>query len=119
VQWLQTKRGQIQTRYKEDIIYNECGETLAQVAERGGRCPIPGNIPGQVGQGSEQPDPLEGVPAHCRGLEYKTFNGPFQLKSFYDSMNFLGILLRQQIVLMKNVSSSNTDYFSFCYFTWY
>ncbi|KAK4814152.1 hypothetical protein QYF61_009199, partial [Mycteria americana] len=34
----------MQTRYKEEIFYNEGGETLAQVAQRGGRCPIPGNI---------------------------------------------------------------------------
>jgi len=27
----------------------------------------PWNIQGQVGQGSEQPDPAEDVPAHCRG----------------------------------------------------
>ena len=42
--------------------------TLAQVAQRGGRCPIPGNVQGQVGWGSEQPDPVEDVPAHCRGV---------------------------------------------------
>ena len=30
--------------------------------------PIPGNIPGQVGQGSEQPDLVVDVPAHCRGV---------------------------------------------------
>ncbi|KAK4822678.1 hypothetical protein QYF61_019547 [Mycteria americana] len=35
---------------------------------RGGRCPIPGNIQGQVGRGSEQPDLVEDVPAHCRGV---------------------------------------------------
>jgi len=46
----------------------ECGEALAQVAQRGGRCPTPGNIPGQVGRGSEQPDPAEDVPAHGRGV---------------------------------------------------
>jgi len=54
--------------YKEEIFYTEGGEALAQVAQRGGRCPIPGNIPGQVGRGSEQPDPGEDVPAHCRGV---------------------------------------------------
>ena len=27
---------------------------------------MPGNIPGQVGWGSEQPDVVEDVPAHCR-----------------------------------------------------
>jgi len=30
--------------------------------------PIPGNIPGQVGRGSEQPDLAEDVPAHGRGV---------------------------------------------------
>ena len=49
------------------MVYNEGGETPAQVAQKGGRCPIPGNIPGQVGRGSEQPDLVEDVPAHGRG----------------------------------------------------
>ena len=30
--------------------------------------PIPGNIQGQVGQGSEQADLVEDVPTHCRGV---------------------------------------------------
>ena len=50
------------------MFYNEGGEALAQVAQRGGRCPIPGNIQGQVGRGFEQPDRVEDVPAHCRGV---------------------------------------------------
>lgn len=29
---------------------------------------IPGNIEGQVALGSEQSDPVEGVPAHCKGI---------------------------------------------------
>jgi len=36
--------------------------------KRGGRCPMPGNIQGQVGWGSEQPDLVEDVPTHCRGV---------------------------------------------------
>jgi len=32
------------------------------------RCPIPGNIEGQVGWSSEQPGLVEDVPAHCRGV---------------------------------------------------
>ena len=59
---------EIQTGYKEEIFHDEGGETLAQVAQRGGRCPIPGSIPGQVGRGSEQPDVGEDVPAHGRGV---------------------------------------------------
>jgi len=41
---------------------------MARVDQRGGRCPIPANIPGQVGQGSEQPGLVEDVPAHCWGV---------------------------------------------------
>jgi len=41
---------------------------VKQVVQRGDRCSLPGNIQGQVGRGSEQPDPVEGVPAHCRRL---------------------------------------------------
>ena len=51
-----------------DFFYNESGETLAQVAQRGGRCPIPGNTQGQVGWGPEQPDLVEDVSACCRGV---------------------------------------------------
>ena len=50
------------------IFYNEGGETLEQAAQRDGRCPIPGNIQGQIGQGSEQPDLVEDVAAYCRGI---------------------------------------------------
>jgi len=50
------------------FFYSEGGETLAEVAQRGGRCPIPGNIQGQVGRGSEQPGLVEDVSAHCRGV---------------------------------------------------
>ncbi|KAK4824114.1 hypothetical protein QYF61_010737 [Mycteria americana] len=40
-----------------------------QVTQRGGRCLIPGSIQGQVGRGSEQPDLVEDVPAHCSGVD--------------------------------------------------
>jgi len=55
-------------RFKLEISDNEGGETLVQAARRGGRCPIHGNIQGQVGWGSEQPDLAEDLPAHCRGI---------------------------------------------------
>jgi len=32
------------------------------------QCPFPGNIQDQVGQGSEQPDLVSGVPARCGGV---------------------------------------------------
>ena len=59
---------EFQTRYKEEIFYNKGVETLEQVAQRGCRYPIPGNIQGQVGRSSEQPGLVEDVPAHCRGV---------------------------------------------------
>ncbi|KAK4818640.1 hypothetical protein QYF61_016611 [Mycteria americana] len=63
------KLKEIQTGHKGEMFYDEGGETLEQVARRGGRCPIPGNNQGQVGWGSEQPDLVEDVPAYCRGLD--------------------------------------------------
>ena len=50
------------------MFYNKIGEALAQVAQRGGRCPTPGNLQGQIGRGSEQPDLVEEVPAHYSGV---------------------------------------------------
>ena len=44
-------------------------EALAQVAQRGGGYPIPGDIQGQTEWGCEQPDRAVGVPVHCRGVE--------------------------------------------------
>ena len=47
------------------FFYSEGGETLEQVAQRDGICPMPGNIQDQVGWGSEQPDLVVDVPAYC------------------------------------------------------
>jgi len=58
----------IQTGYKEDSFYDEGGQTLERVPQRGGRCHIPGNIQGQVGRGSEQPGLVEDGSSHCRGV---------------------------------------------------
>lgn len=43
----------------------ERGDMLAEVAQKWGGCPIPGNIQGQV-EGSEQSDPAEDTSAGCR-----------------------------------------------------
>ena len=56
----------IQTVYKEEVFYNKSGQALAQVAQRSGGCPVPGDTQGQAVWGSEQPDLAVGVPAHCR-----------------------------------------------------
>jgi len=48
-------------RLKKEILYDEGGETLQQVAQRS--C-----SQGQVGRGFEQPGVVEGVPAHGGGV---------------------------------------------------
>ncbi|GAB0180784.1 hypothetical protein GRJ2_000543700 [Grus japonensis] len=63
------KEGRFRLDKRERFFYNEGGETLEQVAQRGSRSrdvPITGNIQGQAGQGSEPPNLVEDVPAHCR-----------------------------------------------------
>jgi len=67
LRWRSKNEGRFRLDIREKYFYAEGGETLAWVAQRGGRCPIPGNIPGQTGRGLEQPDPVEDVPARCRG----------------------------------------------------
>lgn len=50
------------------MLYNEDGDTLEQVAQRAGRCPVPGNIQHpRVGWGYDQPDLVEDAPAYCSG----------------------------------------------------
>jgi len=62
------KEGTFRLDIRKKFFYHEGGETLEWVAQRGGRCPIPDNIQGQAGRGSEQPGLVEDVPAHCRGV---------------------------------------------------
>ena len=50
------------------FILNKGGEALEQVAQRGGRCPVPGAIQGQAGWCSEQPDLAVNTPVHFRGV---------------------------------------------------
>jgi len=49
------------------LFYTEDGKAPEQIAQRGSGGPIPGNVQGQAGWGSEHPDPVADVPAHCRG----------------------------------------------------
>jgi len=55
-------------RDKEEILYSEDGEALAQVAQRSCGFPLRGRVQGQVGRGFEQLGLVEGVPAHGRGV---------------------------------------------------
>ena len=74
------------TRYQEEILYCEGGETLEQVVQRGCECPFPGSIQGQAEWGCEQPGLVGDVPAYISGLQLDDLKGPFQPKPFYGSM---------------------------------
>ena len=54
--------------YKEKIFYNEDGEALAQVAQRGNGSPIHGDFQGEPGSGPGQFDLTMDVPVQCRGV---------------------------------------------------
>lgn len=64
VNWIE---GQFRIATEKKFFNSESGETLAQVSQGCGRCPVPGNVQGQAGKDSEPPDLGEDVPAHCRG----------------------------------------------------
>ena len=54
--------------HEEEVFYNQGGEALEQVAQRGGGCLVLGDIQGQAGPDSWQPDLAVGVPVHCQGV---------------------------------------------------
>jgi len=58
-----------------EVFYNQGGETVAQVAQRGGGRLIPRDTQDQAGWGAEHPDPAAGVPVHCRGVGLCVFKG--------------------------------------------
>jgi len=60
------REGRLRLDIRKTFFYHKASETLEQVAQRGSGGPIPGNIQGQVGWGSEQPDLVEDISAHCR-----------------------------------------------------
>ena len=43
------KEGRFRLDIRKTFLYTKGGEALAQVAQRGGGCPIPGDTPGQAG----------------------------------------------------------------------
>jgi len=62
------REGRFRLDIRKKFFYDEGGETLGQIAQRGSGGPIPGNIQGQARCGSEQPGLVEDIPAHCRGV---------------------------------------------------
>jgi len=66
--WIQTRGGEISIGSKKKVFSSNGSEALAQVAQRGDGCPMPGDTQGQAGWGSGHPDGAVGIPIHCRGV---------------------------------------------------
>ena len=62
------------------VFYHQGGEAVAQVAQRGGGCPIPGDTQGQAGWGSEHLMELWVSLFIAGELDWVAFKGLFQLK---------------------------------------
>ena len=80
---------------------------LAQAAQRGCGCPIPGGVQGQDGWGPGQPGLVPDQEVGGRGLEPDDPWGPFQPKSFDDSM--ILVVLKTCVVLTL-FQQQNTQY---------
>lgn len=78
------RKRQIYIRYKEEIVYDECGETLEQIAQRSG-CPIPGSVQVQAEWGFEKPELVEDVPDHGMVIGLKDLLAQAIL-CFYDNL---------------------------------
>lgn len=52
-------------------IFVNCGgsDALKQLAQRSWGCHTPGSVLGWIACGLEKPDPVNGIPAHDRGVE--------------------------------------------------
>ena len=72
------------------FFYAEGGETLEQVAQRGGGCPIPGNIQAQL----SKVIPLKVALLVAGGLDSITCKGPFQPQTFHDPVFHSALAMR-------------------------
>lgn len=63
------KEGRFSLDRRKNCFFYEGSETLAQVCQRNGRCPIPGDIQGHTGWGSEQPHLIKMSLITAEGLE--------------------------------------------------
>lgn len=64
---------------RRQFFYEEIGETLEHVAQRGDGCRIPGNV-GQIEWDSKQLNLVEDVPVCCKGLELDGFYRSLPIK---------------------------------------
>jgi len=74
----------IKSNSEEELLPSEGAGALAQAAQGGGGVSFSGDIQTQPGQGPVQP--ALGDPATAGGLDWVTHRGPFQPRTFCDSV---------------------------------
>ena len=67
---------------RKRIFRGKGSKVLKWIAQIDGGRPVPEDIQGRDGWGSEQSDLAVAVPAHCSGIGPDTFKRPFQLNKF-------------------------------------
>ena len=76
---LQRENGEIWIRYKEKVFYSKSGEAVAQVAQRGGRCPSLEAFKVRRWGSEHLMEPWLSL-LIAEELDWMTSTGPFQLK---------------------------------------
>jgi len=89
VGWAQTEAEEVPFKYEEEFPPSEGDRAMEQAAQGGGGVSFSGDIQDPPGQGPLQP--TVGDPASAGGLDWVTHRGPFQPRTFCDSV-ILGVV---------------------------
>ena len=85
-QWAQTEAQDVPSEHEEELLPSEGDGALAQAAQGGGGVSFSGDIQDLPGQDPLQP--AVGDPASAGGLDWMTHRGPFQPRTFCESVKF-------------------------------
>ena len=83
-QWAQTEAQEVPSEHEEELLPSEGDGALEQAAQGGCGVSFSGDIQDPPGEGPVQP--AVGDPASARGLDWMTHRGPFQPRTFCDSV---------------------------------
>ena len=83
-QWAQTEAQEVPSEHEEELLPSEGDGALEQAAQGGCGVSFSGDIQDPPGQGPVQP--AVGDPALAAGLDWMTHRGPFQPRTFCDSV---------------------------------
>jgi len=84
MQWAQTEAEEVLSEHEEELLPSEGDGALAQAAQGGCGVSFSGDIQDPPGQGPLRP--AVGDPASAGGLDWVIHRGPFQPRTFCDSV---------------------------------